>query len=170
MNVAGQFAGTSDTPLTPMGKEQASAAGKQARDAGLVFDVILASPLDRTHETARLVATEVGYPHEEIQLVDGLIERHFGALEGVYHGDFHVTREEYIADPFAVDHVEGIEKITDLQYRANQMHEYLLSLPHETILVVSHGAFGRALERAVKNMPITEFGTPLENAQLIQLI
>jgi probable phosphoglycerate mutase len=170
MNVEGKYSGSTDTPLTPKGKQQAIEAGKWARENGLVFDIVLASPLSRAHETAKFIAYEVGYSPTKIIPYEDLKERHFGMLEGVESRISNITREEYLSDPFALDHIDGIEKITDLQYRANKVRDYIDSLPHANILIVSHGAIGRAIERSLKNMPLSEFGSQFDNAQIIQLI
>ena len=170
MNVSHQFAGSSNTPLHPLGKDQAKAAGKWARDNGIVFDVVLASPMDRTVETARHIATEVGYDHDRILLPDDLRARHFGVLAGQESHKSPVDRQEYMENAFAMDHIEDIETITDLQFRANKTLEYLCSLPQDVILVVSHGAYGRALYRAAKNLPISDFGRTLGNAEIIRFI
>ncbi len=39
---------------------------------------------------------------------------------------------------------------------------------HDRILVVSHGAFGRALRRAVQGRPITEPFEYIPNAEIIR--
>jgi probable phosphoglycerate mutase len=163
--------GYTDTPLTAKGKVQASEAGKLAREQSLVFDVVLSSPLSRAHDTAKYIAVHVDYPVENIVLLDQLKERNFGDLEQKHlEKDFGITFETYSNDPFALDHIPNIEKIIDFQYRANKFLEYLKSRPEETILIVSHGAFGRALVRAIENAPLTEFKEPIENAKMMKLI
>lgn len=171
MNVAKLWAGSINTPLTTVGKNQANVAGKSARGAGLAFDVVLSSPLARARDTAISIAHHTGYPASNIELHDDLRERHFGALEAKnLHKDFNVSLDEFISNPFAMDHIEDIEKITDLQYRANKVLEMLRARQEETILVVSHGAFGRALKRAITNAPLTEYVEPFDNAKLTKLI
>lgn len=170
MNADGKYSGSTETPLTKRGIGQAIEAGRWARENGLVFDVVLASPYSRAHDTAKHIAGEVGYSLENIIILDELKERHFGVLEDTYGSEGPVDRQEYLDNPFALDHIENVENITDLQFRANKVRDYINSLPHETILIVSHGAIGRAIERSLKNMPITEIGTQFGNAQIIQLI
>jgi phosphohistidine phosphatase len=55
-------AGTPDElrPLTPDGREQARALGADLREAGVVPDAIVTSPLRRARETALLVGQELG--------------------------------------------------------------------------------------------------------------
>lgn len=164
--------GHTDSPLTDYGKEQATRAGKSAREAGLTFDIILSSPLVRAHHTAQAIAVHTSHPIESIILMDELKERFFGDMEEKSPVHYGISEEMYMADPFIFDHVPNMEKLVDLQYRAHQILEYLKSLPHDRILVVSHGALGRALRRAVDNAPITDEGNrqTIKNAEFIKLI
>ena len=85
MNVAGLLSGTSNAQLTAVGKQQASAAGKWARENGIVFDAILASPAERTQDTAKHIAREIDYDMDGILTHHDLRERHFGVVEGEHH-------------------------------------------------------------------------------------
>ncbi len=171
-NVAGVFSGFYDHPLTDEGHEQAKRAGKKVAKENMKFDAIYASPLQRAHNTAKHVASAIDHDLDGIILRDDIKERNFGSLEGVTginKPNFPLTLEEYLNDPFAIDHFDGVETITDLHYRAQKFLEFLESEPHETVLVVSHGAFGRAFERAIKNMPMTELATNFGNAEMHRL-
>jgi len=170
MNVLGMYAGSSNTPLTDIGRQQAKKAGVHLKENSIPIDVIISSPLSRTLETAQRIANEIGYHHSDITIHDGLIERHFGILEGTPSKNGPISYETYISNPFAFDVIEGAEKISDLQFRANKVLKELRALPHDSVLVVSHGAFGRALHRAINNAPITDFGTSFENAIIVKLI
>src|SRR5438094_3764353 len=79
-NVDRVFAGQSDTPLTVEGRNQAKAAGKAAR--GLGIDHIITSPLGRAHDTALLIALEIGFRVDKIELNSLLMERSYGSAEG----------------------------------------------------------------------------------------
>ena len=63
--------GTGDAgrPLTKDGIAKMKAAARGLRKLGLHLDVLLSSPLVRAHETAKLVAHELG---PELQLADAL--------------------------------------------------------------------------------------------------
>ena len=80
MNVKGLIAGRTESPLTEEGKLQARHAGKQAKKLGI--DYIVSSPMSRAHETAKIIAKEIGYPLDKIHLNSLFIERDFGELEG----------------------------------------------------------------------------------------
>ena len=167
-NLNGQWGGQVDTPLTDEGREQAKAAGKSIQEQGLSIDVIVRSPLQRAHHTAKHIADHIGYPHEKIVLHDVFKERNYGIMDGK------VMDPEIIAlyktNEALIDHIEGVEKLADFQKRADQAFEYLQSLPHETVLVVAHGGFGRALWRATTNTPLHVRGEYHPNAQLTRLL
>lgn len=55
-----------DRPLRPEGIDQAKAAARGVKRLGLTFDLIVASPKRRSHQTAALVAEGVRYPHSDI--------------------------------------------------------------------------------------------------------
>jgi probable phosphoglycerate mutase len=135
-NIARLWSGTSETPLAPEGKVQAKRAGEQAK--GLGIDHIVCSPLGRTKDTATLIAKEIGFPVSKIEYNSLFIERHFGQMEG------QAWREDLNIDDF-IDH----ETIDTILERARQAYQHLLTLEDDTILVVSHGSFGRALRHVI---------------------
>lgn len=78
-----------DRPLTDKGKESATIIAKYLRLSGLRPDLILASPSDRTHETAVIIAEQQKIEH--IEFIDTLYngdkrsgnKEHLKALQGV---------------------------------------------------------------------------------------
>lgn len=167
-NRAGKFAGTSDPPLTDTGHEQAKQAAQELQSKGLSFDIIISSPLQRAHHTAKYVATATNYPHDQIELNPIFQERHYGKLEGV-NADSILGAQHYLNESIIDDH-EEVETLEDFQKRANAALEYLHSLDHQTILLVAHGALGRALYRAVNDLPITERDIRYRNAEVVKFI
>lgn len=167
LNVAGKWAGHTNTALTANGHEQAQAAGRKANAEGLQFDYIISSPLDRARQTALHIAAETGYPPDKIVFDPRLIERHYGQLEGQNHVS--VTGARNLLDE---SHIEkyGAEKLTALQQRAEEILAELQQLPHERILVVGHGASGRALWRAVHKHPLKVRHKRYANAEIERLI
>lgn len=166
-NKAYVWAGSSDTPLTPEGHEQAKEAGRKAREQGLVFDVVISSPLSRAHETAKHVAKALDYPHKNIVIHNGIVERNFGKLEG--RKDL-LASTKYVLDESAIDTYDGVESMEQLQKRADDFLAHLRTLPHDSILVVGHGAFARALRRSVNKEPLSSRGRRLHNAEIVRLI
>jgi probable phosphoglycerate mutase len=166
-NKANVWNGSSDTPLTKKGHEQAKQAGRKAEQEGLAFDIIITSPLERAHETAKHVATATGVPHDQIIIYDHFVERDFGKLEG--RKDL-VATTKYFLDESDIDSYENVERLADLQKRADKVLADLQSLPHDTILIVGHGAIGRALRRAINKEPLGKRGKSFDNAELVRFI
>lgn len=155
MNVEGKWSGTTETPLTDEGREQAKQAGWNAKN--LQIDYIACSPLGRAKETAKIIAKEIGYPVKNIHINPMLIERHFGEMEGQTWGP------DVNADGFS-----DVETAETILLRAKFALEWLHNIEAEHILVVSHGSFGRALRSLIlKEFP---FHTPnrLANAEIQQ--
>ena len=71
--------GLTDIPLNDTGRSQAMAAGMLL--ARRSWDAVYASPLSRARETASIIATELGLA--EPTLLDALVERNYGAAEGL---------------------------------------------------------------------------------------
>lgn len=166
-NKAHVWNGSSDMPLTAKGRQQAIRAGRKAKADGLSFNVIITSPLDRAHETAKRVATAVDIPHDQIIVYDKFVERDFGKLEG--RKDL-VAATKYFFDESDIDSYEGVESLADLQKRADEVLLYLQSLPHDSILIVGHGAIGRALRRAINKESLGKRGKNFDNAELVRLM
>lgn len=132
LNKAGKLSGRTETPLAEEGRQQAKKAGQQAKKLGI--DLIVCSPMQRTVETAHIIAKEVGYPVKAIVEQKLFIERDFGELEG----------QPYAPD-INLDGISDLETTDTLMNRAKLALNWLHNRPEEVILVVSHGSFGRAL-------------------------
>lgn len=167
MNRQNRWSGQIDTPLTPKGHKQAQHAGKLAHKQGFTVDVIVSSPLQRAYGTALHIATHLDYAPEHIIVNDLFKERNFGQLEGKRHS-IH-TIAPYILNEAHVDKYGG-ETFEALQKRASEALEFLNTLDDDTILVVSHGAFGRALYRAAHDLPATHRRPRYKNAKIIRFL
>ena len=78
-NAANRWQGHTDVPLNDNGRAQARALAARLRPSGLAG--VVASDLARAHETARIVASELGV---SLVYVDrALRERSFGLFEGL---------------------------------------------------------------------------------------
>lgn len=157
MNKQGVFSGRTETPLTVEGEQQCTQAGQSLRDAGI--DLIVASPIRRAYDSARLIAEQLGIEPDDIIVNELFIERDFGPLEGAPY----TTHAD-------LDRTEGVEHSTKLITRVAEGLEFLESLDADTILVVSHGAVGRALRSLVQ--PDTPFhgSDKFNNGEVVQLL
>lgn len=158
--------GQHDSPLTPLGLQQARSLA--ARLKGLTFTALYSSDLGRAHQTARCIADATG--HEVVTDVS-LRERCFGIFEGLTNREIEARYpEEYqhfaarephfvmergeSASQFRSRCVSGLEKIA-------QRH------PQQTIAVVSHGLVLDALYRTACDMAIeVPRGFPLLNCSV----
>ncbi len=157
-NKAGLRAGKhTETPLAPEGREQARQAGEQAKK--LNIDLIISSPQSRAHDTAKIIAEIIGYPVDRIELNSLFVERDLGVLEGKpWHPDLNI-------DGFA-----DVETTDTLIERMHLAHEFLRAIPHDNVLIVSHGAIGRGL-RHVFHPEIPFAPSPsFKNAEIIKLV
>lgn len=154
MNTRNLWAGVTNTPLTDEGRRQAKAAGYAAKDLGI--DLIVSSPLVRAHETAKIVAKEIGYPGEKILINSLLIERNFGELEG----------KPYDPD-LNLDGFSDLEVDDALVARAHLALKWINSHQADHILVVSHGSFGRALRSMLKAEYPMSHPEKLKNAEIV---
>jgi len=136
MSVQKRYAGRTDVPLTDAGLAQAAAAAKRLASAGI--DAIVASPLQRTVQTAEQVAAVTGLP---VVTEDGFRETDFGAWEGL---TFAEVRERWpsemtawLSDPQVAP--PGGESFAAVSERVTAaLHRVLAGRTGQRILVVSH--------------------------------
>jgi probable phosphoglycerate mutase len=136
MSVEKRYAGRSDIPLTETGLAQAAAAAKRLVPAGI--DAIVASPLQRTVQTAGAVAAVTGLP---VTTDDGFRETDFGAWDGL---TFTEVRERWpsemtawLADPQVAP--PGGESFAEVSERVTAaLHRVLVGQAGKRILIVSH--------------------------------
>lgn len=155
LNKTGLFAGRTDTPLTDEGREQARVEGVKAR--GHSIDLIVCSPLSRALETAQIIATQLSIEHPAILQNELLIERDFGELEKTPY-DPHL--------PIPVH--PSVESDEAIIARAQKAKQWLETLDADTILVVAHGSFGRALRSLYQ--PGIDFDQRIPNAEIIKFL
>lgn len=169
-NIRNIWSGRSETKLTKKGEEQAYLAGEKLAQAGFRVDLIISSPFERTYATALIIAQAIGYPPTDIQKNNLFVERAYGVLEG--------TLKMPHTDLKQVDQMEGVETVVELQRRAEQALVYIKSLQnYDDILIVGHGAYGRALQRVIKKIPATDEldidrvnALSIDNAQVVELL
>jgi broad specificity phosphatase PhoE len=171
-NSKGIWAGQVETKLTDKGKNQAKLAGLHIKDNLPQFDLLISSPYSRALDTASIIATELDYPINKIVHNELFIERSYGKLEGKSNQVFFDKHE--FKD---IDEVEGAETVKQMHDRAMKALEYLKTRTENNILVISHGTFGRALYRVVKEMPHTHEYLDhhrakyrMANAEIVELI
>ena len=159
-NAAGRWQGHTDVPLNDRGRAQAKAMAALLRGARLAG--VVASDLSRAHETASIVATELGIP-----LVYGdrdLRERGFGVFEGRTRAECELQHAE--AWRAWLDHRkppeggEAIEALTARVVAAVGRAAERVARDGEPALVVTHGGALRSVVASVTGElpPLVENG------------
>ena len=145
-NVAGRLQGQLDSPLTARGRAQARGHGALLKT--LIAEPaawrVVASPLGRTMDTARLACAELDLPETAIETDPRLKEIAYGEWEGqtyaeieAYYPDQWAARER---DPWGFVVPRG-ESYAMVAARADAF----LGEPRGNTIVVSHGGTGRVL-------------------------
>lgn len=161
-NVRAVFAGPRlDAPLTDEGRAQAVAAARHIQTEHLHIDHIIASPVERAHTTAVLIAETLGIAPDSVRLDSRLAEYDMGSLSGQPLAG--VTASQLVTAP-------GAENPKEFQRRVEAGLEDAKELPGNT-LVVSHAGVGRMLETTRRGLdPATFFELPpYPNAQVVSL-
>ena len=131
-----RYSGRNDLPLSRTGRAEAEAAA--ARVAELGIEVVVASPLRRTRETAEVVAATLGLP---VEFDDDLVELDFGDLEGLTLDEAR-ARHPLATRRFAADvsvAAPGGESVLDVAARVAGARDRLLTRhTGRVVLVVSH--------------------------------
>jgi len=153
-NAEGILNGHRDLPLTDIGITQANEVASEIKDAGLIFDVILSSPLVRALKTAEIIATVNRLPQPEI--VNELIERDFGVMTGVEQSRIEELCAPEIVKTETITYFlspEGAETFPDLLKRAELLLGKLTKQYEDTsILIVTHGDFGKMIYAQYYNL------------------
>jgi ribonuclease H / adenosylcobalamin/alpha-ribazole phosphatase len=131
-----RYSGRNDLALSRTGRAEAEAAAARAKELGI--EVVVASPLRRTRETAEIVAGALGLP---VELDDDLVELDFGDVEGLTFEEA-AARHPLAARRFMSDitvAAPGGESIVDVARRVDRARRRILDRhAGRTVLVVSH--------------------------------
>lgn len=131
-----------DGPLSPKGVEQVKNVSKRFPKKKGKPKVIIASPFQRTKETATIIADELGMT---VEYCDLLVERK-NPTEIVGHaGDEMQTRSivDRIDKAYHDDDLRysDEENFVDLKNRAKKLLEYIANRKERQIIMVTHGIF-----------------------------
>lgn len=150
-NLKNLFTGWKDPDLTPLGVEEAMAAGRRLKALGIKFDIAYTSDLSRAQKTCQLILNEIGQPNLTTIKDYHLNERDYGDLSGLNKAEsaakygeeqVHIWRRSYDVPP------PNGESLKDTVARALP---YFVTdiLPRvlrgENVLVAAHGNSLRAL-------------------------
>jgi phosphohistidine phosphatase len=74
-----------DRPLNNRGKRNAPEMGIRLRKQGIIPDLLISSPANRAHTTAKRISEEIGYPKKKIQIEDRLYHGSSNSMLSVIH-------------------------------------------------------------------------------------
>jgi broad specificity phosphatase PhoE len=153
-NANGILNGHRNEPLTEIGINQAGEVAQKIKKAGIKFDIIFASPLQRAFKTAEIITETLGNDSpikEEL-----LIERDFGIMTGKSVSSI---IEMCSPDIFETDHInyllspESAETFPDLIDRGERLLNKLNNnYQDKNILLVTHGDIGKMIYCSYYNL------------------
>jgi 2,3-bisphosphoglycerate-dependent phosphoglycerate mutase len=139
--------GRYDSPLTEVGRDQATRLAEHWRETGMQFDRIVSSSLVRARETAEIVATALGV---DLEVSDLWMEHDNGPLAGLTEDE---ANRRFPMPPFrsrwALLTASGGESAEGIHRRASEALEALLNGDGERLLVVAHGGILNAAMRVL---------------------
>lgn len=156
-NLADQFTGWLDPPLTARGVAQARVAGAALADRGLEIRTAFASPLLRTVASCGLVLEALGRSELRPRLCDALVERDYGELSGLNKDEANARWSTCQVERWRRSYAEappGGESLRDTAARVmlGYVREILPAAMNGTTLVVAHGNSLRALVMALDGL------------------
>ena len=139
-----RFAGSTNVQLSDEGRGQVARLAERLRTTNIT--VVYASPLDRTMETARILAEPHGL---EVKPCDGMREISHGHWEELTRKEvdqkFPQEAEEWEKDPYTFAPTGGESGLAVTARALPALMEILRANPGKKILVVSHKATIRLL-------------------------
>jgi len=168
-NKVGRWHGSTDSPLTWLGRRQAKRTGRYLRKH-IDLEAVYCSPLQRCQATARF-ATH--WRRLDLNILDGLKEMSIGQWEDmpfrqlVDQHDF-ITRslqDLHYAAPGGESLAQVAARVTDALRQIDAAHR-----DDETVLIVSHGvALGVALGVFLHDSPAEWVNYPFHNCSLTEI-
>jgi broad specificity phosphatase PhoE len=149
-NAQGRWQGWSDAPLSALGEQQASAAGRALASAAFRPDLVVSSDLQRAVRTAELMAGELGY-EGPLELDPGLREQDLGFWNGLTNPEIASRWPSELAARGAgtLGTVPGGEDGEHFAERSLRAVERLGAQGASEVLAVTHGGVVIAVERAL---------------------
>jgi broad specificity phosphatase PhoE len=137
-NATRRFAGRSDSPLTERGREQAKAVAETLADT--TFDRVVATPLHRSLDTAKVIADRLRMP---VEIEPDLIEIDVGDKTGAAWDETRAL-PNWRDDGFvAWPNGETLDQVLARSLRA--LRRLARGTPGGRVLVIGHGGVTRIL-------------------------
>lgn len=164
-------------PLTERGRQQALETAKRFPKERGRPQVIIASPFERTRETAGIIAKELGM--KKVEYSDLLKERrnpteiigHWGGEPGIRQIIDQMDKSWHADDLRVSDE----ENFTDLKHRAKKLLRFIKHRGEKRIIMVTHGIFLKMVASYITygdNLTASQYNTlsffnPINNAGMM---
>lgn len=176
-NLENRFTGFHNIELSPQGIEEAKLSGRNLAKAGIKFDVVYTSTLQRAYTTAEIALNEAGQGELVSDMIksDDMRERDYGDLTGLNKDEtkqkygeeqVHIWRRSYDVQPPGGESLKDVVENRVRPYFENVIKPQMKL--DKNILVAAHGNSLRALliilgENTSENINSTEIptGSPL---------
>lgn len=164
------FQGRLDSPLTSKGIKHAQSIAKHF--SGKQVSCIFSSPLGRSQETARIIASKI---NTKVIIIPEFQEMHFGVFQGKksqiikrQFSEFFMKRQQ---DPYYklfISYPEG-ESYFDVYIRIIKALMSLLA-QYNNFIIVGHESLNRILRGVIKGLPLVEaIASRQENNEIIAI-
>lgn len=161
-NVENKICGQTDIPLTEKGYQQASEVAQMILKEEKLPCIILASPLIRAHETARIISTKTGIP---LKTEERLTEQNFGIYESVPRD----SNAFYLAKMQFLNRFETGESMMQVSHRIYSLLDELKKDPEHSYLLVAHNGIARHIHSYFYPMTNEEFASfGIKNCELLK--
>ena len=143
----GVHEGRYDSPLTDVGRDQATRLAQHWRAGGVRFDRVVCSSLVRARETAEIVASALGL---NVEVSDVWMEHDNGPLAGLTEAEATARfPPPSFRSRWAPLTASGGESNEAIHRRASEALEVLLNGEGDRLLVVAHGGILNAAMRVL---------------------
>ncbi len=167
-NTDGVWHGSTDTPLSERGRQQAHAVGSHLASHDVVFTTVYSSPLQRARHTAEAIARNLAL---EIEVDHGLSEYDLGSWEGKTYRELYTDYklwDHMKEDPHFAPH-GGESPLQVVERYVGALRGIASRHPGERVVVVGHGgalsmAFAELTEGAY-----TSWGKVMANCAFSEL-
>jgi uncharacterized phosphatase len=136
-NLAGKIQGSSDYPLSDLGRKQAEYVADYLKD--LQLDYIYSSDLSRAYHTAEVIAKK---QKKSVHKWEKVREVHLGPLQGLTRAEIYEKFPQTVDYSILTSGILGTETIEALTNRCQYVIDQLqMAHKNHHIAIVSHGGF-----------------------------
>lgn len=137
------YGGWTDWPITQKGQDQLAGTAEKVSKLKVRFEKILTSPLKRATSSADIIAAKLKLPVEIFEYVK---ERNtYGILSGMVKSEAEDKYPDLVERYKNGEYVDGSERDEDISARAKRALELLKDMKLESVVVVTHGNFLKAI-------------------------